>query len=260
MDPNQEDPHLPWSYTTYLPEYYGQLDEYHEFILKCLNQFFKTYQPPAGKAKMLEFGGGAVLSNVISAAPSCKEIVFAEFREDNRQEVSRWLSKDPSAFQWQSFISYVVCTLEEGMEMAVDERKELLRNIIKVVPCDIFQPEPVEDQGPYDIILTAFCLEDVSKTNKEYTEGIAKLAHLVKPGGTLLMLSLENYCSWKDGDMADMHINPVSREFVREVIESVGFSHISMEFLPIEAFPDRLLEYNLGLTGMMFFAATKDAV
>ena len=56
-----------------------------------------------------------------------------------------WLSKDPSAFQWQSFIFYVVCTPEEGMEKVVDERKELLRNIIKVVPCDIFQPEPVED-------------------------------------------------------------------------------------------------------------------
>ena len=59
------------------------MDEYHEFILKCLEQFFKAYQPPAGKAKMLTFGEGGVLSNVISEAPSCKEIVFAEFREDN---------------------------------------------------------------------------------------------------------------------------------------------------------------------------------
>lgn len=164
---------------------------------------------------MLNFGEGGVLSNVISEAPSCKEIVFAEFREDNQHEVRFWLSKDPSAFQWQSFIFYVVCTLEEGMEKAVDERKELLRNNIKVVPCDIFQPEPVEDQGPFDIILTAFCLENVSTTNKEYTEGIAKQAHLVKPGGTLLMLSLENYCSCNKGDMVETYtFDPYSRKFV----------------------------------------------
>ena len=55
----------------------------------------------------------------------------------------------------------------------------------------------------------------MSTTNKEYTEGIAKQAHLVKPGGTLLMLSLENYCSCNKGDMVETYtFDPYSRKFV----------------------------------------------
>ena len=63
------------------------------YTLKDLNQFFKIYEPPAGGAKLLEFGGGAVVINLISAVPKCKEITFTDFREDNREWIKRWLKK-----------------------------------------------------------------------------------------------------------------------------------------------------------------------
>ena len=66
-----------------LPFYYHR--EICEFQLNFLDRFFKPYQPPAGGAKLLEFGGGAVVSYLISAAQKCKEIVFGEFRVDNRE-------------------------------------------------------------------------------------------------------------------------------------------------------------------------------
>ena len=176
----------------YLSLYFSNVDEYHEFQLRSFHQFFKSYQPPAGGAKLLEFGGGAVVSNLISAAPKCKEIVFGEFKEYNRERVKHWLKKDPSAFNWHLFFAYVVGTLEGGTEENIEERKELFRKIVKVVPCDIFQEHPVEDKGPYDIVSSVLCLEYVCMTNEEFRESVSKLASLVKPGGTLLMQVDEN--------------------------------------------------------------------
>ena len=77
---------------SYLPLYYSDSAS-HKFSLKHLDQFFKTYEPPAGGAKLLEFGGGAVVINLISAVPKCKEITFTDFREDNREWIKRWLKK-----------------------------------------------------------------------------------------------------------------------------------------------------------------------
>lgn len=247
-----------WS--NYLPVNYNKVDDYHRFALKCLHQFFKTYQPPAGGAKALEFGGGAVVSNLISAAPKCKEIVYSEFRDDNRDWMNLWLKKDPSAFNWQPFFTYIVCTLEGGTEKDIEERKELVRNAVKaVVPCDIFQSQPVEDKGPYDIVSTALCLEYVCMTDEEHREAIAKLAQLVKPGGTLLMIADENVQSWV---LAGKKVKalPISRECLIESLESAGLNHITMDFLPREQLPADVLESVPDITSVMYTVATKQAL
>ena len=246
-----------WS--SYLLWYYSEIDEYHDFSLKCLHQFFKSYQPPPGGARLLEFGGGAVVSNLISAAPKCKEIVFGEFREDNRESINQWLRKDPLAFNWHQFFSYVVGTLEGETEENIEERKELLRNTVKaVVPFDIFQAHPLENEGPYDIVTSALCLEYLGLSKKQYVESIAKMAQLVKSGGIFLIQAHENVHSWVT-DYETMEQNPISREVVREALELAGFSQIRMEFLPREALSEQNLEILPGLTSLMFIVATKVA-
>ena len=60
-------------------------------------------------------------------------------------------------------------------------------------------------------------------TNEEYRKGIAKLARLVKPGGTLLMLADENVQSWAIAGK-EYKALPITREFLRETLESAGFT------------------------------------
>ena len=246
-------------WNTYLMEYYSEIDEHHEFYLKNLDQFFKSYQPPAGGATLLEFGGGGVMCHLISAAPKCKEIVYGEFKEENRERINQWLRKDPLAFNWQHFFSYVVGTLEGGTEVNIEERKKLLRNIVKaVVPCDIIQEDPVEDKGPYDIVTSAICLEYIGITKKQYMEGVAKLASLLKPGGRFLMLAHENVHSWVHADTT-IKLNPISRKFLRESLESAGFSQIQINFLPGESLSAQNQGYVTGIMSLMFVTATKQA-
>ena len=246
-----------WS--SYLPKYYSEIDGHHEFYLTCLHRFFQSYQPPVGGAKLLEFGGGAVVSNLISAATKCKEIVFGEFEQDNRDAVNLWLSKDPSAFNWQLFFSYVVGTLEGGTEENIEERKELLRKTVKaVVPFDIFQADPSEDKGPYDIVTSALCLESICFTKEQYMESVAKMAHLLKPGGVVAMEVFEGVNSWViAGRTIDR--NPISRELLREALESAGLSQIKMEIQPLESLQAKELDTIPGLTSLIFVVATKPA-
>ena len=244
-------------WTEYLSQIYDNVDVYHEFTLQHLHNFFQTYQPPVDGAKLLEFGGGPTVSNLISAAPKCKEIIFGEFREDNREHVNLWLKKDPSAFDWEPFFTHVVCTLEGGTAADVLERKETLRNAIKaVVHCDIFQPEPVADKGPYDIVTSCLCLEYVCPTIEDYREGIAKLARLLKPGGTLLMQSDENVRAWTFAGTR-IQANPISREVLMDSLESAGFSHIAVDILPYESLPEDVLETVSNITSTVFVTATK---
>ncbi len=246
-----------WS--SYLPRYYSEIDGHHEFYLTCLHRFFKSYQPPAGGAKLLEFGGGAVVSNLISAAPKCKEIVFGEFEEDNRDGVNLWLNKNPLAFNWQLFFSYVVGTLEGGTQENIQERKELLRKTVKaVVPFDIFQADPVEDKGPYDIVTSSLCLEYIGLTKEQYMESVAKVAHLLKPGGVTVMQAHEGVHSWVHAGRT-MDQNSISRELLREALESTGLSQIKMEIQPCESLQAKELDSIPGLTSLMFVVATKAA-
>ena len=244
-------------WTEYLSQIYDGVDVYHEFVLKHLHNFYQAYQPPVGGAKVLEFGGGPAVSSLISAAPKCKEIVFGEFSEDNREHVNLWLNKNNSAFNWEPFFNYVVCTLEGGTAIDALERKETLRSAIKaVVHCDIFQPEPVADQGPYDIVTSCLCLEYVCQSTEDYREGIAKLARLLKPGGTLLMQTDENVDGWIFAGRK-MQTHSISREVLTEALQSAGFSHIAIDTLPYDSLPADVLETVSNITSTVFVTATK---
>ena len=246
-------------WNAYLSEGYNTIDNCHEFYLKNLDQFFKSYQPLAGGAKLLEFSGGGVVCQLISAAPKCKEIVYSEFIEGNREVMNLWLRKDPSAYNWHQFFSYIVCTLEGGTEKDVEERKELLRKTVTaVVPCDIFQADPVDDKGPYDILSTSLCLEYIGLTKEQYIDGVARLGRLVKPGGVLLMLAHENVHSLVHNTKT-VELTPISNELLTKSLQSAGFSCIEIHFMPRESLSAVVHEHIPGITSVMFVVATKEA-
>ena len=242
----------------YLSRNYGCI-EIHNFNLRNLHRFYNTYQPPTGGAKMLNFAGGPVVCHLISAAPKCKEVVLADFTADCREQVDLWLKKDPSAFDWRPYFSYVVRTLEGGTEKDIEEREETLRSVLKsVIPCDIFQPQPLDDIGPYDIIFTSFCLECVCPSNDSYRESVAKLGHLLKPGGTLLMQGTENCRSLVHDNMV-VKLNPVSRELTCKSLESAGLTLITMDILPIASESAEVKEIAVDTENVLIVAATKQA-
>ena len=117
---------------------------------------------------MLEFVGGPVIENLISAAPYVWEILFAAYSENERKEVELWKDNKQGAHDWSPILQYVnKLECKEG-GTAWQEREALICSRIKVIiACDSFQEYPLGiKQEPFDIVSTSSCLEAACICNK----------------------------------------------------------------------------------------------
>ncbi len=88
-----------------------------EFPLQQLHELFKApVHCCPGKMKILDYGCGPVPLYSISAAARASEVVFAEYTENNRHALRRWVERDPNAYNWSPYFDYIVQTLEGGSE------------------------------------------------------------------------------------------------------------------------------------------------
>ena len=197
------------------------------------------------KIRVLDYGCGPSIAYTISAAgiPNVSEIVLAEYTARNREAVQQWLDKDPSAFDWSPYFKYVVQTLEGKTEEQVAEREERMRSLVKVVPCDITLDPPIEKgyEGPYDIVISFLCLGSCCNSVDEYCAGVVKLSSMVKPGGLLLIYSLDmkpwdelNY--YRVGSHCFYDLN-ISCDLAISALEAASLSVISVSRLEMNQDP-----------------------
>ena len=171
----------------YLEYFYGEPD--HETI-PAYQDIFGQFRDKS--LKILEFGGGPSLLQMLIAAPKASEIVFADFVLQNRQEIQQWMRRDPRAFNWRPTIK---CILEEEGkygEAAITECEECLRAAISnVVHCDICAESPIQKgfEGPYNLIHSANCLECVCKSLEQWSDFVSKLCKLLTPDGVLVLVT-----------------------------------------------------------------------
>ena len=146
-------------------------------------------------ARLLEFGGGPVITSLISAAPYVNQITFAAYAESERREIELWKDGKEGAHDWSSHFKNIVNEVEHcAGDDAWHKREELLRErISSIVPCDIFHDNPLLDikPDPFEIISTNLCLEAACSSYEEYKASLKKLVGLLKLGGFLLMLIVE---------------------------------------------------------------------
>ena len=58
-------------------------NEWDVFASRCYHEFWSKL--PRKNLRVLDFGGGPKISDLISATPYVEEIIFAEYTEKNRQ-------------------------------------------------------------------------------------------------------------------------------------------------------------------------------
>lgn len=223
----------------YLREYFsspfGSADEKgaQNFQLAQENNFYAKYNAKWDKrnARVLEFGGGPVIKNLIGAAPFVQEIVFAAYTESERREVELWKDNKQGAHDWSPFFQYVVNELEgkEG-EAVWQEREALLRSQIKaIIACDITQEYPLMiKQEPFDIVSTSLCLEAACKSYDEYKTAVKKLGSLLKPGGFMIMTAVERETFYMAGGKRWFCLSLTLAQ-IREALELAGFVILEAE-------------------------------
>ena len=173
----------------YIKEYYGKLNCWHRNPLKYLHEFYTSRFEKGANLKILNYGCGPVVAFETSAAPYAREIVLADYLEKNRAVVKLWLDKDPSMPDFSALDRYVVEELEGLGPNEVEARQDVVRRLVTVCSCDIFQDPPIEKgyEGPYDVVYTASCLESVVSSIEGFEAAVSKLCDLLKPGGWIVM-------------------------------------------------------------------------
>ena len=142
----------------------------------------------------MEFGGGPVITSLISAVPYVHQIIFSAYAESERIEIERWRNREDGAYDWSPHFKYTINDIENiAGDDAWRKREDLLRKrITSIIPRDIFCDNPLlVKQEPFEIVSTSLCLEAACSTYAEYKEAIKKLLGLLKLGGFLLMFIVD---------------------------------------------------------------------
>ena len=182
--------------------------------------------------RVLDYGAGPVIVFAISAATKASEIVLADYTEENLGFLRQWLGNDPDAFDWSPYFQYIVQELEGKEEKEVKERQDQVRKLVKaVVHCDITRDPPIEKgyDGLYDVVMCSLVMEGASSTTDEYCSNVARLARLVKPGGSIFYYGVENktgFYSIGDRNFQNVH---VPEELALKAFREAGFDNITLK-------------------------------
>ena len=211
----------------YLQTYYSrmELDLFREVLFK---DFFQKYKSKwdVKSARLLDFSGGAVILNYVSAAPHVAEIVHAAYTQDERREIELWKNNDEGAYDWIPYIKQVVQEIE-GLEgdTAWQERVKILRSKIKVVSCnninETYPIDPVLGKDLFSIVCTSYTLEVTSKTLNDLKMAVKKLVKLLRLGGYLVILLDEDESFYLVGEKR-IPVLPVSLDQLKEAVEEAG--------------------------------------
>ena len=237
------------------------LPPFRLFTLKQLHVLYQSYKSTDEQLKILDVGTGPVIAHTISAAPHASEIVLSEYTEANRKALLQWLKKDPKAYDWFPYFKHVVVDLEGKGEEEVPVRTELVREVIKaVVPCDVNSdpPIPAEYVDEYDIVTSFLCLICACATGEDYVAALVRLCSLLKPGGAIVLYSIERKpsaptpASYPVGSQKFFDLD-LSREFISKSMEQAGFSDINVMPLTDHGLQDQCPD----ISAFSFYTARK---
>nr|XP_056716364.1 nicotinamide N-methyltransferase-like [Euleptes europaea] len=139
---------------------------------------------------LIDIGSGPTIYQFLSACEFFREIIASDYTDQNREEMQRWLKKEPGAFDWSPVVKYV-CELEGDREKWAQKEEKVRSSIKQVLKCDVTQPNPLAPISlpPADCLLSTYCLELASKDLPAFRSALKNIGSLLKPGGHLVFAS-----------------------------------------------------------------------
>ena len=242
---------------------YSKVTDWNTQPLNLLHSLFQSYGSTSAKLKVLDFGCGPVPIYMCSASLHASEIVFAEYTESNRKTLQMWLNKNPNAPDFTPIFKYVVQDLEGKGEDEVLKRQDDLRCLVKgVVPCNILCDPPLLApgyEGPYDIVFSSLCVSCATTTHEEYSQAIGRLTRHIKPGGKLILNSVEGteehryYCVGSE----KFYSLSVTPELINDVLTRNGYKDINITRQVSEGTSGAKAAMTTSAVATLFTVATK---
>lgn len=242
----------------YLDEYYTHIGLENESLLKFFAEVFKNMK---SNIKILEFGGGPTVYQLISGANKAEFIHFADYLEENLKEIKLWKQNSSTAFNWSEFVKRAL-ELEGKKDVKkndIDKREKLLRSkITKFLYCDAFRAKPLGEihHNYYDIVSVGFVPESITSSKTKWIEAVTNICGLVKENGTLLMTALKESTYWRTGKNLFPSVN-INETDIEKLLNNLGFKFIKSTSIPAEIVDENADNYE-GYKGMIFVNASKN--
>lgn len=199
-----DDAFEPFNPRAYLQEYYSCLGTENRALLQFLHEAYASIFRERQAARMLEFGGGPTLYQLISAAKYPVSIDFSDYLDENLREIQKWLHNQPGAFCWDNYLQYAL--EQEGSPSDARARAQrahdMRTRVQRLLVCDAKRPDPLgaHYRAHYDIVSVNFVLESITTDMAEWDRLIEHVVSLVQPAGHLLMCAITGATSYRVGD------------------------------------------------------------
>nr|XP_056716363.1 nicotinamide N-methyltransferase-like [Euleptes europaea] len=211
----------------YLEMYYSfhPEEEDKNFLLTfCLKSLHKTFLLGGLKGDtLIDIGSGPTIHQFLSACECFREIIATDYTDQNREEMQRWLKKEPGAFDWSPVVKYV-CELEGDREKWAQKEEKVRRTIKQVLKCDVTGLNPLAPLSlpPADCLLSTLCLEGACKDLPSFRAALKNISSLVKPGGHLVLFTIleETFYMVGQRQFSCLYLDQKS---VEEAVKEAGF-------------------------------------
>ncbi|KAM9299370.1 nicotinamide N-methyltransferase-like [Gastrophryne carolinensis] len=213
----------------YSPEEGSLFDEWTDFALQ---NFHETFTSGGVKGDtLIDFGSGPTIYQLLSSCEAFNKIIVSDFLEQNRQQLQKWLRKDPDAFDW-SPITKAVCKLEGNSDYKKKEEK-LRKAVTKVLKCDALKKHPYEpeEMPQVDCLTSCLCLEVPSKDVESFIDILKKLKELIKPGGHIVIQSVIN-CSFYYVGQTCFYCLAITKEQLEKAFKDAGYEIVKLKVTP----------------------------
>ena len=243
----------------YLKTYYHKIDSENHGLLEF---FVKVFEDIKKNSVMLEFGGGPTIYQLISAAPKVRAIHFADYLENNLNEVKLWKDKSPLAFNWNKFFKRALL-LEKNkritMKQIISRENLVRRKITKFLYCDAFKKDPIDKKyrNYYDVLNINFVTESITDKKEVWGTLIENTCSMLKKGGILIMTAIKGAKYYHVGRKTFPATN-IEEEDIVEVLTRLGFEETKfiLYSIPAEVENEELMGYT-GYKGIIFLKAKK---
>jgi len=222
-----EPDYTPFNPRAYLQEYYVELGTENIELLNFFDQAYSHIFSEIKRARVLEFGGGPTIYQLISAAKYPVSIDFSDYLSVNLQELRAWLHNCPEQFPWDAFIGYVLAREGDHSTPALIRRRAhmIRRKVKRLLHCDARIPDPLgaEYRARYEIVSANFVLEAITQELADWDELIDHVLPLVKPNGYLIICTVVGASSYRVGELY-YPATPITPEIATAKLRQRNFS------------------------------------
>lgn len=241
---------------SYLDEYYATVIPENDKLLA----FFADVSKKLPKVKrLLEYGGGPTVYQLVSLANNVSEIDFTDYLESNLGQVKNWVKDKKSAHDWRPFVR-VALFYEYGSmptNSAVYARERKLRSLLKSFGrVDAFNPENDKSKNQkYDVVSTNFVAESISSNRTQWRKSLKSITNYVEDNGWLVMTAIRNARYWRSGDDSFASY-AIQKKDLEEELKKMGFRIVISRQIDADQTDPTHPGYE-GYDGMVFVLAQK---